>query len=206
MPDALEIEIKYAIADPHEFRARLLQAGARSEGSHFEDNFRLDDARSSLAQGGRVLRIRRVEVPGADAHTLLTVKVPAVADGFPARREIELAVEDATLALAALQALGFRVYWRYQKRRETFRWGDLEVVLDELPFGYFAELEGPPAAIRAGVAALHLDPSEGLLVSYAQLAAHVSALQGLPLADMTFEEYTGGLVDVEAYAGLRGLP
>ncbi len=44
MPDYQEIEIKFALDDPAAVRSRLLQLGAASQGRHFENNLRLDDA------------------------------------------------------------------------------------------------------------------------------------------------------------------
>ena len=41
-----------------------------------------------------------------------------------------------------LDALGFMPAMIYEKRRETWRLGATEVVIDELPFGLFMEIEG----------------------------------------------------------------
>jgi len=40
------------------------------------------------------------------------------------------------------EALGYAVYMMYEKYRTTFRLDNLEVVLDELPYGNFVEIEG----------------------------------------------------------------
>lgn len=41
----------------------------------------------------------------------------------------------------------------YEKYRETYHWGDVEVVLDETPFGDFVELEGENETALKAVAA-----------------------------------------------------
>ena len=47
-----------------------------------------------------------------------------------------------------LDALGFRAGLIYEKRRETWTLGKTEIVIDELPFGLFMEIEGAEQDIR----------------------------------------------------------
>jgi adenylate cyclase class 2 len=41
-----------------------------------------------------------------------------------------------------IERLGYRLTAVYEKRRKYWQFGDVEVVLDELPFGQFMEIEG----------------------------------------------------------------
>jgi adenylate cyclase class 2 len=50
---------------------------------------------------------------------------------------------------AILDALGFTPTLVYEKRRQTWRLGKTEIVVDELPFGLFMEIEGSEADIAA---------------------------------------------------------
>ena len=47
-----------------------------------------------------------------------------------------------------LEALGFTAGLIYEKRRETWILGKTEIVIDELPFGLFMEIEGAEQEIR----------------------------------------------------------
>ena len=64
------------------------------------------------------------------------------------QQEDETEVSDADAVEAILDALGFVPALVYEKRRATWRLGDAEIVIDELPFGLFMEIEGPEPAIR----------------------------------------------------------
>ena len=50
---------------------------------------------------------------------------------------------------AILDALGFTRLLVYEKRRHTWPLGPTEVVIDELPFGLFMEIEGEEDEITA---------------------------------------------------------
>ena len=41
-----------------------------------------------------------------------------------------------------IEKLGYRLSVVYEKHRKAWHLGDVEVVLDELPFGYYMEIEG----------------------------------------------------------------
>ena len=57
-----------------------------------------------------------------------------------------LATPDAMDAI--LESLGFNPTLIYEKRRERWQLGETEIVLDELPFGLFMEIEGEEDSIN----------------------------------------------------------
>jgi adenylate cyclase, class 2 len=162
----VESEVKLAVGSPEEARALLERAGAtRVRPRHFEDNLLLDDAARTLAARGLVLRLRRTETAA-----LLTYKGPRrEVDGVKARTEIEFGVSDGDGCLALLDGLGFRPTFRYQKYRETYRWHDVEIVIDETPVGTFLEIEGEVDVIHQAARALGRGPGDYLLESYVSL-------------------------------------
>lgn len=181
---AIEQEIKIPVADLEAIRGRLVQAGASLDHPlTFEENVVLDDASGQLRSSGRLLRLRRY----GDTFTL-TFKGPATfAAGVKSRQELETEVEDGGKALALLDALGFAPIRRYEKRRETWRLGEVTVALDETPLGSFVELEGPVEAVLVGAAALGLDPGRAARGSYLELwLAHRELHPDAP-EDMVFE-------------------
>jgi len=141
----VEIEKKYRLTKPQltTLRQRLPAIGAVREGSEFEENTLYSGP--ALDLGRRVLRLRR-----AGKKTFLTYKerLPSTSS-IKQQQEDETAVSDADAMDAILRALGFVPALVYEKLRETWELGNAEIVLDELPFGHFMEIEGPEPEIRA---------------------------------------------------------
>lgn len=141
---AIEIEKKYRLTKKQreEVWRRLPQIGAKRKGEEFEVNTLY--AGSALDVGRSVLRLRRVGKRG-----ILTYK-----ERFPSRsdikhqREDETRVDDPDAMELILAALGFTPALVYEKRRETWALGKTEIVIDELPFGLFMEIEGTEESIR----------------------------------------------------------
>jgi len=96
-----------------------------------------------LDLGGQVLRLRR-----ADGHATLTFKerIPT-ASAIKHHREEETSVGNPAALAEILTALGFVPALVYEKRRRRWRVGTAEVAVDELPFGWFMEIEAGEAEI-----------------------------------------------------------
>lgn len=190
----LEIEVKFLVADEGALRQRLDAAGAQQvRGSVHEHNVRFDDESGTLLKEGKLLRLRQ------DDAARLTFKGVAQSDRLSEakiRVELETTVGDFDLAMAILERLGFKPQQVYEKYRETFRLGDVEVVLDELPFGRFVELEGSEAGIRDAARRLDLPWEERILDNYLLLMARAKAHFGLPFDDLTFENFAGRDVSI----------
>jgi len=151
------------VESPEAARQAVARLGAQPvRPRHLEDNLLFDDAAGSLRGQGHVLRLRRTP-EGA----LLTFKGPGRAQpGVKSREEIETGVTDADATQVILERLGFRPVFRYQKYRETYRWKDQEIVIDETPIGTFLEIEGDVDGIRAAAAGLGFQPSDFITDSY----------------------------------------
>jgi adenylate cyclase class 2 len=199
LSDKLETELKFAITDPAAVRALLLRLGAKAQGRHTEDNIRLDDPQRSLSMRGLVLRLREIRRDGEN-QSILTVKAPGgMGDAFKSRHEVELVVSDGPTMLTALGLLGFEPFWRYEKRREVFTLDHVEADLDELPYGWFLELEGSERDIRVLAGRLGLDVRAGLTMSYSEIFENVRVGMRLPMRDLTFAAFEGISVDPRFY-------
>jgi adenylate cyclase class 2 len=205
MTDYQEIEIKFALGDPVAMCEQLLELGAVSHGRHFEDNWRLDDADGTLTSRHIVLRLRQIEGPDGSS-TRLTVKSPAGSSdpSLSIRNEAETEIGDRAAMLKALEILGYTPSWRYEKRRETFIWKDVEAVIDELPMGWFLEIEGTPEGIRALVSKLGLDMVDGITMSYGRIFDEVCRNMKLDISDLTFEAFRSIEVDPQIYRAMTG--
>jgi adenylate cyclase class 2 len=163
----VESEIKLRVADAAATRAELARLGAQPAlARHFEDNLLFDDARHDLSGSDRMLRLRQ-RVPGG---WRVTYKGPrSVNAGVRSRPEIEVDVDDGTALTAILAGLGLTPVFRYQKFRETWRLGGVEVMLDETPLGAFLELEGAPEALPGVARALGYTQADFMTRSYVEL-------------------------------------
>jgi adenylate cyclase class 2 len=91
-----------------------------------------------------------------------------------------------------LEALGLRVFFTYEKYRETFALEDVEVMLDELPFGTFVEIEGEDLVqISRTAESLGLPWEERLPLSYLTLFDRLRQRHGWPFRDATFANFGG---------------
>ncbi len=183
MDEGLETEVKFAAQTLEKVRHGLVTAGAElRQPRTFEINLRLDDSQGSLRAAGKVLRLRQ------DASAWLTLKLPLGPWGTQAKtlREMEVEVSDLQVAHKILNGLGFGVWFRYEKYRESYKLGTTEVSLDELPFGRFVEIEGSLEGIEEAMALLGLPDAERITAGYYTLFHEAKDRLGLALEDCTF--------------------
>jgi adenylate cyclase, class 2 len=162
----IEIEKKYRLTREQSgpLRLRLKESGAEVvRESEFEENTIYTGP--GLDPRSRVLRVRRTE-----ARALFTFKERDPSPSAVKRqREEETEVSDPDALAAILEALGYRPALVYEKRRATWRLDDTEVVLDELPFGLFLEIEGDESAILEAEKLLGLEDAEAEHAPYPEL-------------------------------------
>jgi len=142
---------------------RLAAVGAELEREDFEENTLFSG--EMLEMGAAVLRLRRV-----NGRSTLTYKkrLPS-SSSIKQQREEETVIEDPEAMEAILVALGFTPALVYEKRRQTWRLGNTEVVIDVLPFGLFMEIEGRISDIKAMERKLGLKGLRAENATYPQL-------------------------------------
>ena len=184
----MEREIKFYIQDLPAIAERLHLCGAELCRSRIlERNLRMDNGENSLMNSGRMLRIRQ------DDRVRITYKANArIENGVIARTEIEFEADDFGKARRLFEGLGYRVFVIYEKYRREYQLGDVTVMLDELPFGDFMEIEAPNNTLIEGVAQiLGLDWSRGINTNYLGLMQIVKRNLQLSFDDLTFENFHG---------------
>ncbi len=163
----IEIEKKYRLTHGQRDAVvqRLRKVGAQVvRDEEFEENTIYSGA--ALQRETSVLRLRRI-----GERALLTFK-----ERFPStsaikhQREEETEIADAEAMRAILEALGFTPSLVYEKRRQTWHFRNTEVVIDELSFGLFMEIEGDERAIEAAERELGIDGFPAEHSTYPQLA------------------------------------
>lgn len=162
----IEIEKKYRLTKRQRDSVvrRLSHIGAKLQGEEFEENTLYDGA--GLDAGVSVLRLRRI-----GDHALLTYKkrFPGNAE-VKRQREDETRVDDPDAVNAILEGLGYRPALVYEKRRQTWILEPSEIVIDELPFGLFMEIEGSKKDILSAERKIGLKGLRTEHSTYPQLA------------------------------------
>ena len=170
----IEVEKKYRLTatERDQVLQRLKEAGAADRGEEFEENTIYGGG--ALQPGKSVLRLRRV---GEKAVLTYKERFPR-ASAIKRQHEEETVVEDAEAMTAILDALGFTRLLVYEKRRHTWRLGSTEVVIDELPFGLFMEIEGEEDDIIAAEQTLGIHGLTAEHATYPQLTEELGKRSG----------------------------
>ena len=165
----IEIEKKYRLTQKRRVAVerRLHEIGASSKPVEFEENTLYRGGR--LEPGGSALRLRRV---GARAILTFKQRLPSKSS-IKHQQEEETEVTDAEAAHAILTALGFRPALVYEKRRTRWHLGRAEIVIDELPFGLFMEIEAAEREITRVEALLGIEHLPAVMETYPMLTARL---------------------------------
>jgi adenylate cyclase class 2 len=183
-----EIEAKFMVHDRQAVQRKLEALGGRQESPRVHEiNLRFDTPSGELAAGRRVLRLRQ------DSRAVMTFKGPSqTGQEVSVRQEIEFEVGDFAAARRLLEALGYRVAVMYEKYRTTYHLRHLVVVLDEMPYGDFVEIEGRSAPdIHAAANQIGLRWETRSALSYLALFEQVRLAHNLPESDLSFTALKG---------------
>jgi len=189
-----EIEIKFYLAYPEAFPDRLINIGARLKRERCHElNLLLDDAAGGLQATGQILRLRK------DDQATLTYKGKGEAKaGVLSRTEIEVIISDFAAGQALFEGLGYQPRMIYEKYRTSMELNGCEVVLDQLPYGWFCEIEGTtPQHVRATTKKMGLHWDARIIRSYRMLFEQCKHNMGLTFTDLTFNNFKGIIVTPE---------
>ena len=192
--NVLEIEVKFSLANPEPIRNRILALNADFVSRVDETNILFDTMDRKLRRADTILRLRQ------DDATRITVKTPpdVIDPEFKALRELETVVSDFDTTRAMFHVLGFTCEQVYEKRRETWTLPGVHFCLDEMPFGWFLELEGDRNTIRRTAAALGLVWEDRLKASYRAIFEALKQHHGYPFSDIRFADFKKAPIDIPA--------
>jgi len=199
-----ETEAKFYVLNLTEIEKHLQDLGARLVQSRvLETNLRFDLPDGGLRSEGRVLRLRR------DTEARFTYKGPSTNEqGVLSRTEIEFTVGDFEKAKEFMEALGYQKLLYYDKYRTTYSLDSTSlpvdfqqlavglqnclIMLDELPYGNFVEIEGGDGKmIRAVSDQLNLDWDAAIGTSYTALFERARKVLRFVFRDLSFENFAG---------------
>lgn len=194
-----ETEAKFYVRDLDRIKSRLVELDAHLTAERvLETNIRFDLPGAPLRAEGRVLRLRR------DTQARLTYKSASdSAQGVLSREEIEFVVEDFEKAKRFLEALGYQKLVYYEKYRTTYELDGMLIMLDELPYGNFVEIEGETIeSIQSAADKLNLDWGTAIATSYTALFERARNNLNKSIQDLSFAEFAGIRVDA-AHLGVQ---
>ncbi len=178
-----ETEVKFYVKDLSRIETRLLELKARlTQPRVHEINYRYDTPDGELRKDFKVLRLRK------DTEIKFTFKGPSVEhEGVIRRREIEFTVGDFEAAKEFLEALGYLPTVFYEKFRATYELNGLQVMMDELPYGNFVEIEGESVtSIRKTADSLGLNWDSMVKAGYHVLFEQMAEKYNLDPSQLSF--------------------
>ncbi len=194
----LEVEVKFHLSRPSDMRQRLDAIGATVQDKVFETNVRFEDQDCSLIKKSQLLRLRQ------DKTCRLTFKCPSRENDSECKiyQELEVGVSDLETMTAILNALGYQGVQVYEKWRQTFKWGNVVICMDTMPYGDFLEIEGPQTSIQAAAKALDLSWGKRILGNYLAIFEILRKRNHLPFNDVTFDNFKQYPIDIKTYLPL----
>jgi adenylate cyclase class 2 len=187
-----ETEVKFYVLDLNRIQTQLQALKAHLiQPRVLETNIRFDLPDASLRSKGNVLRLRY------DTDARLTYKSASKNEqGVLSRREIEFVVEDFEKAKQFLEALGYQKMVFYEKYRTTYELNGTLVMLDELPYGNFVEVEGETIEIiRTSSLQLNLNWDTAIATSYTSVFERARTALKLSFTDLSFANFANVNVD-----------
>ncbi len=171
----LEIEIKLHVQekDIPNLRQKILDLGFTLwDKDSFENNIVFDTKNQELKNKHMLLRLRQ-----KNSLNIITLKRPVEATldslQFKIREEIEMAVSDFDTAQTIITALGYEIFFIYEKYREVFAKdtgnGIIKIMVDRTPMGYFLEIEGTCQHINEVAGQLGFTTADYITANYLTL-------------------------------------
>lgn len=183
-----ETEVKFYVQNLKKVELRLQDLNAQLiQPRVHEINFRYDLPDGSMRAKEQVLRLRQ------DTNAILTYKGPSnQVDGIFSRQELEVIVSDFETAQQLLEALGYKQILTYEKYRAVYELNECHIMLDELPYGDFVEIEASATSnIRKMVSLIGLDFESAVGFGYSIIFENYILRYGLPPSDLTFNALRG---------------
>ncbi|MCP4147387.1 MAG: class IV adenylate cyclase [bacterium] len=133
----------------------------------FEHNIVFDTPKGKLKKKKLLLRLRRF-----NDTTILTFKRPSKIPGtenYKTKEEIEVDIPEFEKMNTIITGLGYEPVFIYEKYREIFKQGHVEIMIDETPIGNYIEIEGAPEDIDRTAHLLGYSKNDYITANYRKL-------------------------------------
>ncbi|MFA6918976.1 MAG: class IV adenylate cyclase [Patescibacteria group bacterium] len=183
--DNKETEIKIKIEDIDNFKNKLISLNPIIEEEKFERTIRFDTPGEELEKKGIFVRVR------SGFKNVWTVKknIKDAKDEnkYFQRHEWEIEISDIETAREMMKVLGFEKEFIMEKYRSKYTLPDIEITIDRLPFGHYAELEGSKEAIDRLANILGINIEERITTTYWHLHDEYNIANNLSEQNIIFK-------------------
>ncbi len=132
----MEVEVKARIDDMNKIIEKIEKLHAEFIGEEEQEDYYFTHPCRDFKESDESLRVRF-----SKSGTYLTYKGKRTSREIKTREEIEVKVDENILEL--LGKLSFKLYMKIKKFRKIYRYGDLEICIDNVEsLGNFMEIEG----------------------------------------------------------------
>jgi len=194
----LEIEVKFLLINPDSVRSQIDSMNVDSSKIAFEKNVRFEDKNNSLYAQQSLLRLRQ-----SDKITLTYKSMPEENHSeFKILNELEVNISDFDTMCKILECIGFYPVQIYEKQRETIHIKNVMLCFDKMPYGFFLELEGERAEIRAMAQRLNIEWHQRIILNYIEIFDILKKKHNLSFSDITFDNFKNINIDIEKHLPL----
>jgi adenylate cyclase, class 2 len=171
---AIETEKKYRLDNQRRPKviAKLKELGAEFVREDFEENYL--HRGNLLEERNAILRLRKI------GETAILTYKERIRNDTDVKHKIEFETEVADVAATEniIEKLGYKLNVVYEKRRQTWHFDKVEVVMDDLPFGLYMEIEGDIDDINEAEKLLEIEDLEPEPRGYPRLTAKLGKQKG----------------------------
>ena len=179
----IEKELKVKIIDFKDLIQRLLNNKAIILNKSKEKTIRFDTPEKSLEKNGIFLRVR------SGSKNTITLKEKVGDDKITrTRKETEFEIEDIDKMSYILEKLGFTYIRIMEKVRINIKYKEAMLSIDELPFGFYLEIEGTDKQINEIAAELGYKTEDKILGTYWDLFEEYKKENNVSEKDIVFSD------------------
>ena len=195
----IEREIKIAVKDIPSLVNSLEKLGAKFIGFAKQTTYRLDTKSMDLEKRGVFLRTR------TGLKSTITIKKRIGSDvKVKTREETEIRIEDVEKMNKILKEIGFDWLRIMEKYRAEWRYDDLnlDITIDELPFGFYMEAEGSEESISKYLERINKQGEERIIQTYWSLNKEWKKSRNSNNEDIIFETQESSLKKILKECGV----
>lgn len=182
--DHIETELKFQTIDPQRIINALMASGAKLVSKNKQKTVRFDTINHDLEKKGIFIRVR---AEGEENTITLKEKI-GNDETVRQRKETEFKIEDLDKMSYIIQKLGFDYVLVMEKYRIELTYKNSHVCVDEMPFGFYVEIEGEEAEINLIAQELGFKPEEKIIVTYWDLFEDWKKDKRITNQNIVFEE------------------
>jgi adenylate cyclase class 2 len=180
----IETELKFQTTDPKKVLSVLLASGAKIISNNKQKTVRFDTTNHDLENKGVFIRVR---AEGEENTITLKEKI-GNDETVRQRKETEFKIEDLDKMSYIIEKLGFDYVLIMEKYRIELTYKNSHVCIDEMPFGFYVEIEGEEAEINAITQELGFKPEEKIIVTYWDLFEDWKKEKNIQTDNIVFQE------------------